>query len=336
MTISTATANAAFFAPIARAFVRAGARPNSILTRISDAANTTKDLLLPIPLIYKAIENEADELNDLTLGFRAGSLFANIAFRELFPSEHEKKSLPSAILDLSIWLSKNTTGTPMQLAVSSESATLSQKRGHLRAETTAQADAFSVAVMIETIRLHVRDQYEPEKIAIAISRPGLLPNNVLHLNSLKALAHSGFMLEFPVDWLLSPQGEWGIDQSKRLIVKDNFLSAFDSALRDIIGIPLPKLARTAELLNFTPRELQVELELRGTTFTQVTTRINCEFATDQLIAGEMTATRIGELLGYSDHSSFSRAFKSWTGMSPEQFKASRAQSDNPSSPSSAS
>lgn len=278
---------------------------------------------------------EADIVGDQTIGFRAGHLFANIAFSKLFPDGLDAKNLPSAILDLSIWLSKNTTGTPIQLAVGSESATLSQNRENVPASATKQADAFTVAAMIETIRLHTHHGYETEKMAIAVSQPNLLPNNMSPLKSLRAFAHSGFMLQFPAEWLHSAYGKSGIDQPTPPLNEDNFLSAFESALRDIIGIPLPKLATTAKLLGFTPRELQLELEQRGTTFTQVTTRINCDFATHQLISGDMTATKIGELLGYSDHSSFSRAFKSWTEMSPEQFKVSRARPDNPSSASSA-
>lgn len=335
ITISTTIAHASFLSPIARAFVSAGARPNSILARVEAAVNTHADLHLPMSLIYKAVQIEADELDDLTLGFRAGHLFAGIAFRENFPEELKGKSLPNAILDISIWLSKNTTGTPIHLDVSKESATLSQKRENIDATATAQADAFTVAAMIETIRLYAHDQYELDKIAIAVSHPGLLPANTLRLSSVKTLSYSGFILDFPVDWLLSSLGKLTIGPSKLISGEDNFLLAFEDALSHIIGIPLPNLTRTAELLNLKPRELQLELEQRGTTFSKVTTRINCKFATDQLIEGKMTATKIGEALGYSDHSSFSRAFKGWTEMSPEQFRAARARLDTPGHTSSA-
>jgi AraC-like DNA-binding protein len=47
-------------------------------------------------------------------------------------------------------------------------------------------------------------------------------------------------------------------------------------------------------------------------------------AEDYLAAGKHSQAQIAYMLGFSDQSNFSRAFKRWTKMSPKQFQAAQA------------
>lgn len=72
----------------------------------------------------------------------------------------------------------------------------------------------------------------------------------------------------------------------------------------------------AEALHMTPRTLRRRLKSRSITFKSLLNEARREMA-DQLIAEtNLTVTEISFMLGFSEASSFSRAFRNWNGCSP--------------------
>ena len=72
----------------------------------------------------------------------------------------------------------------------------------------------------------------------------------------------------------------------------------------------------AESLFTTPRNLHRKLANKDTSFKQLLTEIRQELARQYIQDRSKTLTEISYLLGFSEVSSFSRAYKSWTGMPP--------------------
>ena len=74
--------------------------------------------------------------------------------------------------------------------------------------------------------------------------------------------------------------------------------------------------KVAEALFMSPRNLQRKLEAEGTTFKTLLTEIRRDLALKYIQDTELTLTEISFMLGFSEMSAFSRAFKQWTGKSP--------------------
>ena len=74
--------------------------------------------------------------------------------------------------------------------------------------------------------------------------------------------------------------------------------------------------KVAEALFMSPRNLQRKLEAEGTTFKTLLTEIRRDLALKYIQDAELTLTEISFMLGFSEMSAFSRAFKQWTGSSP--------------------
>ena len=78
----------------------------------------------------------------------------------------------------------------------------------------------------------------------------------------------------------------------------------------------------AKELNLSERSLQRKLKERGTTFRTVLDNVR-EMAAIQYIKNPInTMSDIAFLLGFSEQSAFSRAFKKWTGTSPVKYRNS--------------
>lgn len=100
-----------------------------------------------------------------------------------------------------------------------------------------------------------------------------------------------------------------IAQVKQAIVRE--MHGGD-ALRDTIANRLGMSART----------LQRRLDEVGIVFTELLDEVRTELAKNKLKGSDLSLAEIGLLLGFSEQSSFTRAFKRWTGKTPREFRLS--------------
>jgi AraC-like DNA-binding protein len=82
---------------------------------------------------------------------------------------------------------------------------------------------------------------------------------------------------------------------------------------------LPTIEEMAEELNMSSRNLQLKLKNEGTSYRELTEEVRKDIATTHLKAGQLNIGEIAFLLGFNEISSFSSAFKKWTGKSPSAF-----------------
>jgi len=85
----------------------------------------------------------------------------------------------------------------------------------------------------------------------------------------------------------------------------------------------PALERVAAQLGLSERTLQRKLQELGTSHNDLVDQIRQELATRYLREREMAICEVAYLLGFSEPSSFHRAFKRWTGLTPREFRAER-------------
>ena len=78
----------------------------------------------------------------------------------------------------------------------------------------------------------------------------------------------------------------------------------------------------AETLNMSTRALQRKLQKKETTFKQLLTETRQELADKYIRNNQLSLTEISFMLGFAEVSSFSRAFKRWTGESPSEYRHS--------------
>jgi AraC-like DNA-binding protein len=80
------------------------------------------------------------------------------------------------------------------------------------------------------------------------------------------------------------------------------------------------LDEMAGYLDLHPRTLRRKIISEGMTYQEIVDEVRFKIASTYLTRTEMTHESISERLGFSDASSFRRAFKRWAGMSPNEFK----------------
>lgn len=93
------------------------------------------------------------------------------------------------------------------------------------------------------------------------------------------------------------------------------------ALLEALPDGAPSKEAIARKLGMSPRNLQRHLADEGVSFKELLTRARTGLALSYIAEGRLSVTEIAFLLGFADTSTFSRAFKQWTGKSPREFAA---------------
>lgn len=87
---------------------------------------------------------------------------------------------------------------------------------------------------------------------------------------------------------------------------------------------LPSLKQASASLGLSDRTLSRQLEESGSSFQAIKDEFRYDLAREYLRSGYMSAKQVAYLLGFAAPSSFSRAFKLWSGQTVEQFLDSDA------------
>ncbi len=87
-----------------------------------------------------------------------------------------------------------------------------------------------------------------------------------------------------------------------------------------LGERLPSVADISHLFGVSEPAFQKQLRAHGLIFGDIVKAARHELALHYIADNDMPLTEIAYCLGYSELSAFSRAFRNWTGMSPQRYR----------------
>jgi AraC-like DNA-binding protein len=103
--------------------------------------------------------------------------------------------------------------------------------------------------------------------------------------------------------------------------KDDIAGRCRAALTHSLPGGVIGVADVAETLHMTPRTLQRHLADARTSFQALLDEVRRELALEQVEDPRRSLTETAFMLGFNETSSFTRAFKRWTGVSPSAYRA---------------
>jgi len=130
---------------------------------------------------------------------------------------------------------------------------------------------------------------------------------------LSANAQISPLLERHAEQILAGMGQNGASGQVRIVLQ-----------RRLRGEE-PQLAHVAEELGMSMRTLQRRLSAEGARFADLLDDVRHFMAQEYLSADHLNLMEIAFLLGFSDPNSFFRAFRRWTGTTPDSYRRQRCQ-----------
>ncbi|GAA5317552.1 MAG: AraC family transcriptional regulator [Candidatus Pelagadaptatus aseana] len=119
-----------------------------------------------------------------------------------------------------------------------------------------------------------------------------------------------FLKHAPADLLVTP----GTDNTFTTRIKGMVLT------QQRAGLGLPDFISVARELCVSPQTLRRKLQAENTSYQNIKDGLRRDIAIDKLVNENLSVAEIGQLLGFVEPASFTRAFKQWTGISPAEYR----------------
>lgn len=119
-----------------------------------------------------------------------------------------------------------------------------------------------------------------------------------------------FLIHSPADLMVMP----GSDESYSAQIKQLLQKELTQHTE------MPDFDFVADNLNVSPQTLRRKLKAEEANFQTIKDGIRRDIAVDKLVREDLTIAEVAELVGFGESSSFTRAFKQWTGVSPGEYR----------------
>ena len=200
------------------------------------------------------------------------------------------------------------------------------------ADVAPEAVDAGIATIVQMCRASAGSQLSPLRVQLRRSPPGCADRFNEFFNAPVQFDSDIDAVHFDYDtvdrFLPESNKELALANEKVAIDYLAHLKSSDVSIKaaKVLIDKLPDGAVTADHvaheLHMSPRTFQRRLKDENTTFSKLMDDVRREIATTYMEATDKSVTEITYLLGFAETSTFSRAFKRWTGQSPSKFRES--------------
>jgi AraC-like DNA-binding protein len=217
----------------------------------------------------------------------------------------------------------------MKLDETEEGLRLTLVLGHRNVDKSEQNDA-ALAVTLRMCRMNYIEDLAPVSVTLVHPKPSCSPKFFEYFRSPVLFEAPTYSLTFPieaVDKILPGSNPQLAELNDQVMIQ--YLAKLDQnhvtqKVKATIIDQLPSGSVTdetvARALYMSSRKLQRQLQRAGTTFNALLNDIRQGLAQKYLREEDTSMTEIAFLLGFSETSAFSRAFRRWMGVSPTKYR----------------
>jgi AraC-like DNA-binding protein len=193
------------------------------------------------------------------------------------------------------------------------------------------ADLFTLVITLSTLRRLVGPGWSPGEVRLMAGDEALLGDREClgDARIIPGQRHSSFtisrsLMERPVRFRIGKAAlANGAPPVAGSPMPADFLSSMEHLVTSLVGDGYPGLQIAAEAAGMSPRTLQRRLTQAGTTYAGMVTASRMRLARDWLNTSDVPIAEIAAMLGYTEPSNFTRAFRRETGLSPQAYRQRR-------------
>lgn len=235
----------------------------------------------------------------------------------------------SALNNLIRYLHLNVRGATTSLETDSGLAILEYQIYQSQARGNDQVGGGAVAVMYNILRELCGDDWQPAEVRFAHQRPTDETPFRQFFRAPLCFDTNQYAVVFSADWLNHrlPDVDLEVRQllqqeiSKLETLQDNdFSDQVRSVLRTVIVTGHSSADEVAELFSMHRCTMSRHLNELGTSFQGLVSEVRFEIARQLLEDSRMEIIQIASLLGYSNASAFTRAFRKWSSTTPADWR----------------
>lgn len=201
------------------------------------------------------------------------------------------------------------------------------------AQPYRQMAEYNLAGLVTFSRWISGRRSNPLRIDFTCAAPTSLDEHQRVLGCPIRFSQDRYRLVMSMEWLAQPliqpdaamraMMEQLAERQMQSLTRGDAISDARSAIAKQLGEGDVELNAIAQQLNLSSRTLQRKLQDAGFSFTQLVDDVRQELAERYLSDAKLDLVDIAFLLGYSEQSAFTRAYKRWTGRAPAAARAEK-------------
>jgi AraC-like DNA-binding protein len=296
-------------------------------TRLQDA-----NARYPYPRMQQLWHLATEACGDPCFGLRVAEFCHPTTFHALGYAWMASANLAEALQRLVRYQRMMSTVLSMELIDEASSIRLRWNLANSESGPAAapeSADA-SVAVVVGLARQAAGDAFSPQRVLLQRPQPSCADRFFGYFRAPVEFSSADTALVFPraaIEAAL-PTANADLARANEQVIHD-YLARFDRSsvgmlVRAKLVEQLPSGGATeesvAEALHLSPRTLQRKLREEGTGFKQILEDMRRQLAIQYVQNSQMSLNEITYLLGFSEPSNFTRAFRRWTGVAPSAYR----------------
>ena len=284
----------------------------------------TGGLFVPSNSMYRFVNLAAEAAGEPYLGARVGFGLDPRALPQYSVASREALTLGDLLIRIAINSEHHNTSVKMGLTIDASWASFRFLRVFKPDADTAQIDAYYVGVLSNVIKTTIPGAWNAKQIIATLANPDAIPPDFEPIGR-AAGDHKKVRVTFPSQWLF----EWVAPSAKAkdtAQIRDlpappgNLVESVRTALQPHIHETDLNVERSATICGFEKRRLARQLKANGTSLARLIARLREERAIAELTGTDRKIGEIARRVGFKDPAVFSRAFKNWTGQSPQAYR----------------
>jgi AraC-like DNA-binding protein len=291
------------------------------LTRISVQ---DPNLFVSVNIVHSILEEAAAAANNPYFGVHVGENLDFTAWAPLTDAAQRAATLADFLTRFILAASEEASSARHCLEIQGAYTFFRERRISKPDITPSQNDAFTAAYVLNILQNAVGQEWDPKEVLLLVCTPAALPAGYRGVQ-VAGGDNLGMTIRFPSHWLVHTIDHSGyLPSAAGSTEKRRPPGSFLDALRQSIAPHLGKSELTVDfvvqLCSLSRQALQRRLKANGTTLSQEISRLKKQRAIDDLTQTDKPVADIGEALGFNSPASFTRAFKTWTGLSPRDYR----------------
>jgi AraC-like DNA-binding protein len=290
---------------------------------LPDAIPASSELFASALTVYEIVEECALVTDDPHLGYEIGQEFDLAQWDPIAKALQYAETVGNLLQLFIVNAIEHSTSAEFFVRTEGERTTFGFDRAVVPTFKPAQNDAFYLGFLGNLLKQATGRHWESSSVLAHIAAPDAIPpgNDVPRLIGGD---FAGVKISFPTAWQFSRLRKSAFAvagmPTASSHVPETLAESVQAALRPHIHETDLTVDKAARICGFEKRSLARKLRAEGTTIIKELSSVRSEWAQARLANSDMGIAEIGESVGFSDPTVFSRAFKNWTGQSPRNYR----------------
>ncbi len=281
------------------------------------------DLFVASTTVYEIVEESAQLADDQYLGFAIGASLDLRAWGPIAAAAEKATVVGELLAMFAVNAAEHSTATRFFLSTEGERSTFGLRRVMSPTFRPGQNDAFYTGMMLQILRHATQENWDADEVIFRVADPACIPASS-NARRVSQGDESGVQINFPSPWLFerfeNSRFQTGIGKAVSSEIPKSLVESVRSALVPHLHKTDLTADKAARICGHDRRKLARRLRDEGTTLSKEIAHLRSVKARQELEQSTQRVAEIGTSVGFTDPTVFSRAFKKWTGQSPQEYR----------------